>query len=322
MRNAGKWIIAAVVLLVLGLVVCGAALGMLGFNFKNLGTVKYVTKTYDAPADFRNIRIDAYTEDIAFVLSDDGKCSVVCREEENDPTDVSVQGDTLTIGKKARHGWTFMNIGVVTETPSITVYLPGSEYAALTVDADTGDVEIPEDFSFESINVSLDTGDVRCLAPAEGDIAIETSTGHISVSDLTAAGMRLTTDTGRVELSKADIKGSLEIRVSTGRVTLEDVTCSDFTSDGDTGRLIMTNVVMPGSLRLERSTGNIELNGCDAGSIIIKTDTGDVSGTLLTEKVFITESDTGKIDVPHTVTGGTCEISTDTGNITIKMAND
>ena len=134
--------------------------------------------------------------------------------------------------------------------------------------------------------------------------------------------MRLTTDTGRVEVSKADIKGSLEIRVSTGRVTLENVTCSDLTSDGDTGRLIMTNVVMPGDLRLERSTGDIELNGCDAGSIIIKTDTGDVSGTLLTEKVFITESDTGKIDVPHTVTGGTCEISTDTGDITIRMAND
>ena len=45
MRNAGKWIIAAVVLLVLGLVVCGAALGMLGFDFTKLGTVRYVTRT-------------------------------------------------------------------------------------------------------------------------------------------------------------------------------------------------------------------------------------------------------------------------------------
>ncbi len=31
------------------------------------------------------------------------------------------------------------------------------------------------------------------------------------------------------------------------------------------------------------------LDGCDAETIYIKTDTGNVSGTLLTEKVFITE---------------------------------
>ena len=37
---------------------------------------------------------------------------------------------------------------------------------------------------------------------------------------------------------------------------------------------------------------------CDGFEIKISTDTGDVSGTLLSEKVFITSSDTGKIKVP------------------------
>ncbi|MBO5998091.1 MAG: DUF4097 family beta strand repeat protein, partial [Lachnospiraceae bacterium] len=168
-------------------------------------------------------------------------------------------------------------------------------------------------------NAALDTGDVHCLAPANGDITLKTSTGHIFVSDLTAAAMRLTTDTGRIEVSDADIKGRIDLKVSTGRVTLENVTCSDLTSDGDTGRLIMTNVVVPGEFNLERSTGDIELNGCDAGTIYIKTDTGDVSGTLLSDKIFVTDSDTGKIKVPGTTTGGKCEITTDTGDITIEI---
>jgi hypothetical protein len=38
---------------------------------------------------------------------------------------------------------------------------------------------------------------------------------------------------------------------------------------------------------------------------------------LLSEKVFITKSDTGRIDVPETVTGGKCKITTDTGSIRI-----
>ena len=36
----------------------------------------------------------------------------------------------------------------------------------------------------------------------------------------------------------------------------------------------------------------------DAAQISIKTSTGDVTGTLLSEKVFITETSTGNISVP------------------------
>ncbi len=46
---------------------------------------------------------------------------------------------------------------------------------------------------------------------------------------------------------------------------------------------------------------------------------GDVKGTLLSEKAFFAESDTGDIDVPKTNVGGRCEITTDTGDIQIQI---
>ena len=49
------------------------------------------------------------------------------------------------------------------------------------------------------------------------------------------------------------------------------------------------------------------------------TDTGDVKGSLLSEKIFIPTTDTGDVDVPKTVTGGRCEITTDTGDIKITV---
>ena len=69
-----------------------------------------------------------------------------------------------------------------------------------------------------------------------------------------------------------------------------------------------------------RTTGYVKLDGCDASEIVIKTDTGDVTGTLLTEKVFIAHTDTGRVKVPNTTSGGRCEITTDTGNIKITIA--
>ena len=70
---------------------------------------------------------------------------------------------------------------------------------------------------------------------------------------------------------------------------------------------------------VKRSTGNVKFNDCDAAEIYVKTDTGDVTGSLLSDKVFIANSDTGRIDVPKTVTGGRCEIDTDTGDIRITV---
>lgn len=60
-------------------------------------------------------------------------------------------------------------------------------------------------------------------------------------------------------------------------------------------------------------------NHCDAETIYVNTDTGSVTGTLLTDKVFIIETDTGSVDVPKSITGGRCEITTDTGNIRITI---
>jgi hypothetical protein len=51
----------------------------------------------------------------------------------------------------------------------------------------------------------------------------------------------------------------------------------------------------------------------------IETSTGSVKGTILTPKIFMIRSDTGKINVPETTTGGICRIRTSTGNISITI---
>ncbi|MBO4325403.1 MAG: hypothetical protein J5845_08430, partial [Lachnospiraceae bacterium] len=90
-------------------------------------------------------------------------------------------------------------------------------------------------------------------------------------------------------------------------------------STGSTGNISMENVIVSGLLKIKRSTGNVSFNGSDAGEISVKTDTGSVKGTLLSEKIFYAKSDTGKIEIPQTLTGGRCSIETDTGNIKLSI---
>ena len=55
----------------------------------------------------------------------------------------------------------------------------------------------------------------------------------------------------------------------------------------------------------------------DAKNIYVSVTTGDVKGTILTDKIFNVKSSTGKVNVPDTYNGGICKISTTTGDIII-----
>lgn len=111
----------------------------------------------------------------------------------------------------------------------------------------------------------------------------------------------------------------MSVNVSTGRAYLTDVTCKSVTSRGSTGDLFLNAVVAADTITVRRSTGDIRFEGVDAAEIFADTDTGDVTGTLLTDKVFMVQTDTGRINVPKTTTGGRCEITTDTGDITLSI---
>ena len=111
----------------------------------------------------------------------------------------------------------------------------------------------------------------------------------------------------------------LDLTVSTGDVHLEDLRCNTLLASGNTGDILLKNVVATESISIIRTTGDVRFDGADAAAIFVETDTGDVTGTLLTEKVFLPKSDTGDIEVPKTNAGGKCEIITSTGDIQLTI---
>ena len=318
MKNSTKgWLIAAAVLVIVGIIVCGVAMAKVNWNINELSNVKYETNTFEISEDFRNISIRSSTEDIKFVPAEDGKCKVVFFEREDEKHAAAVQNGTLVISKTDSREWYDRMFSFSVKSPSITVYLPKAEYASLNITEDTGDIEIPKYFRFETIDIHVSTGDVSCSASAAGLTRVRTSTGSIRIEGSAAGELDLTVSTGSTDISSVDCSGEVKVAVSTGKAHLTDICCRSLTSTGSTGDITMTNVIAQEKISVDRSTGDVKFEHCDAAELSIETNTGDVSGSLLSEKVFITESHTGKIDVPKTVSGGKCEIKTDTGDIRI-----
>ncbi len=313
------WLIIAASLVLVGCIIFLGIMTRLKWDFLSLCTVKYETNTYEMSEDFNNLSIITETADIKFLLSDDEECKVECYEQEKSKHSVATEGDTLVIKTVDDKSW-YDYIGISFGSPKITIYLPKEEYSLLSIKGDTGDVTLPKEFKFTDIDISLSTGDVDFEASASEQIKVKTSTGDILARNASANTFNLTASTGRITASNLACAEDISINVSTGKVGLTDTQCKSFISSGDTGDMALKNVFATERFSIERTTGDVRLTDCDALEIAIKTDTGDITGNLLSEKVFFAQTDTGRIDLPKTVSGGKCELETDTGDIKITIS--
>ncbi len=299
MNTAKKAIlITAAVITVIGAVIFVCAMSAASWDFTVLGSAETVTNTYNINESFSEISIDTQTADILFVLSEDGKCVVECKEKENVTNSVSVENGKLVIKTVDSRKW-YEHVGFDVGKETITVFLPQNEYASLRIKESTGDIKVPEGFVFGNADISLSTGDVTFSAEVKEKLKIKSSTGDVRISKTSAS--------------------VLDVSVTTGDVTVTDLTGDDFTFSGSTGDLRLKNAVFTGKMNIKSSTGDVSFDRCDAAEIYAKTSTGDVKGTLASEKIFITDTSTGSVKVPKTASGGKCEITTSTGDIKIDV---
>ena len=292
---------------------------MLQWDFTKLSTVNMETNEYQISEEFSGIAVGTDVADVAFAVSEDGKCAVKCEEESKRKHTVTVKENTLVIKMEDNLKW-FERIGIHFAAPKITVYLPKGEYNEILIREATGDVQIPKDFTFKTVDISLSTGNVDFFASVSETMKIKGSTGHVRIENVLVGALDLSVTTGSITASNVVCQGDAAIQVSTGKTNLTQISCKNLTSDGSTGDIALTDVIVTEKLSVKRSTGDVRFESSDAGEIFMKTSTGAVTGNLLSEKIFVTKTNTGKVNVPGTVSGGKCEITTSTGNIKITIS--
>ena len=300
MKKRTIWIIIALCCVIIGTIIFVSGMSKIDWDFKKLGSYNFETNAYEIVDEFNKIEINAKTANINFQLAEDGECKVVCYENKKEKHLTSVDNGVLKINYTNEKRW-YDYLHILSNSPKITVYLPDLDNITLTIKVSTGDVKLPSDFTFESISISGSTCHVKCYASSIYQTKIHVSTGDIIIENATAK--------------------NYDLHVSTGYAKITNVNCENIVSTGSTGDIKLNNVIASEKISIERSTGKVKFYRCDANELKIITSTGDVEGTLLSDKVFIVKSSTGDIDVPSSITGGRCEITTSTGDIEVRVVN-
>ena len=242
---------------------------------------------------------DAKQTTLQILSAEDGICKVVCFASEKEKYNVSVENGVLSTRVVYQKEW-YDYIEIMGKTPKITVYLPNDQYGDLVIQESTGDIQISEEFTFENVDISLNTGDVF-------------------LGNMTADTVEISLSTGDVLFKSMECSGAVSVVSTSGDVSAVNVTCENFTAQGSTGDLDMKNVIIKNLFFVKKTTGDVKFEACDAGKVNVQVTTGDVDGSFLSGKTFDVHTGTGDIEIPRGSSGGVCQITTSTGDIEIDI---
>lgn len=311
------WLIIGTLLVLIGGILFVSVMTILKWDFRKLSTNEYETNSYEITENFKAISLNTNIADVSLVACENSQCKVECYERKNVECSISVKDDTLVINDIDTRNW-YEHIDINFGSPKITVYLPEKEYASLSINS-IGDVEIPKDFVFTDVSITSGIGDVTFLSSTSGITKVRTTAGDVQVGNISAGAVDISTSTGNVSVSSVGCGGNINIDVTAGKTSIRDTKCQKLISSGGTDNILLENVIAAKNFSIERSTGDVQFEDSDAEQIFVKTSAGDITGTLLSEKIFLTETSIGEVNVPKTTSGGKCEAITSTGDIKIDI---
>lgn len=293
-----KYAAAALTLIAGGILIALCGMLAMGFDFTRMNTLNTVTNTYDVAEAFSDISVVGAECDIRLLPSEDGTCQVVCTESDRIDHSVEVVNGTLNITRHDRRSW-YMHFGVYWGSMEILVYLPVSELGALNATSVSGNIEIPEDFSFETAALQTTSGDITCFAPVKKDLSAGTTSGNIRLG--------------------GSVCETLSADSTSGSINISDVRCLNADAGTVSGSLKLSGVVADEIIRTESVSGDIDLYRCDADALILSSTSGDIEGSLLTDKSFDVHTTSGDVSLPQTSADKTCDVSTVSGDITFSI---
>ena len=216
----------------------------------------YKTTNHNKLGRFEDIYIDTDIADV-IIKKTDGTARVTCFETDKVYHNVKVENGTLKIESVAKHN--VHHIGFVRPL-SVTIYLPEKEYGNLEIESDTGNVSISNDFTFKTIDISCDTGNVELDTINCSKLIVDCDTGNVALDNTVASSsMNVDVDTGDIRLSECDAP-DINLESSLGDIKGTLLTGKKFIAKSDLGNVdVPENDPTGGVCTIYTDLGNIKI---------------------------------------------------------------
>lgn len=316
-------LLAAGISILVGLFLIFTGLLMVSFDFSRLSTADFETNTYEIAEDFQSIHIQTNEHNITLQPSADGSCRLICTDSDRVTHSMAVENGTLTVRRTDNRRW-YQHIGIYLgedDELSVTLFLPKDRYDALYAKSVSGDITLPDGFSFAELELTSTSGEIMVQSSSASKLSVSTVSGDIELSGTTAQTLTVCSTSGETDLSRLTAE-SLRVQTTSGDQELQELQIAGPAELETTSGEVALKDTLANSVQIQTVSGDIALKNADASAFTVKTGSGWVEGTLRSGKLFTVHTTSGSIRVPDPdPAGGTFDVTTVSGDVTLKIAS-
>lgn len=213
MKPIVKGLIAGLIIILIGVIILIAALGMNGWKFAGLG-IQFETRTFTAEQDNTavSLDVDAGVTDVVFYEGDKIKVDYPYADEYQ--TNFVEENGKLTISAQKN----FKNFMFFNKIPATKIYLPQDIVFSVTLDVDAGTASLASG-TYGDVLIKLDAGTVKL-----GDVVCKNFESHVNAGTFNASSivcdkMEGTVDAGTFKISNL-VSPQIKVDVDAGTATL------------------------------------------------------------------------------------------------------
>lgn len=296
-----------------------------------------IRKKYDISDFFDDIFVSVINADIKVKASENGEYGVEFFGEEAEEPTVSVQNNTLSVISNEQSK-SFFNKFMCSDAV-VTITLPERKFSELSLSSKNGDISVLPGLEFERAKCESVNGNIKIESQVRKKSKFKTMNGDATVKFLACEEITVVAVSGDITCSFLENSGSIDIKTVSGDIALTAVKAVSLQLKSTSGDILLSKAelsselyadsvsgdislkeIKADSINAKTTSGDISLIKSDASSLLFKSSSGDISGSLLSEKRFTAQSTGGDIRVPGSSGGGTCEARTISGDIKFTIA--
>lgn len=322
-------LIAAAVLIALGILFCAASFAVSGWDpgAYETGSESYVRKscTY-SPEDVRTFVFQDSSHDVELIRSDDDKIHITYYESQKTGYTFELGDDgTLMVFYHSDKKWyDAIGISFRYEERKTVVAVPDGFTGDISVKLGSADLEISGfkvcgSLTAESTSGEVQISDFICT----GNIKIEQTSGDFEGKSLSASSVFIKHTSGDIEMERLDL-GELSLVSVSGDIEVENIKVeTDCTLHSTSGDISLSDAEITGLLTCESTSGDITAESVSLGEAIFSSTSGNIRAEIIgsaSDYHIDAKTTSGRIRIPENGNGGrTIRVKTTSGNISVSF---
>ncbi|MBQ7545647.1 MAG: DUF4097 family beta strand repeat protein [Clostridia bacterium] len=313
-KSTKIWLIAALVLILLGTVIGTVCLKTVGYDWTAFHPDdRFTQETQQIHQSIQDLDVFIQSGSLYIKLTADENPSVTSKLNGSSKVSVDIEDQKLIVRSESTEEMEWYERIWYTQDETITINLTRKEYREITVHSQSADIFVQDQLQCLDANIETNSGDVLCDLKVQQTLNCKSDSGDAEITG-TFNNLSVVSASGTIDCNACEA-AAISLLTASGECTVRRCTLDQAVLISNSGNVFLMNTSLADTLRVSTHSGDVMLTYCTANAIKIGTTSGNVLGVTNLDWKYAVHTDSGSVLVPTSAGEHACIVRTTSGDV-------